>query len=252
MQAFMQDFHKYLAELIGTFVLVLIGCGSAVLAGNYIGGFGIAFAFGLAVMAMVFCFGGVSGCHINPAITVAMLIAGKIKAKQAAFYVAAQCLGAIVGAAVLFVIAEGNESYAIALRGLGQNGYGEASPGGYSLGACFLTEAVMTFIFLLTIFAVTKKGAPRGVAAPAIGLVLTAIHLVSLPVTATSVNPARSLGPAVFVGGEALSQVWLFVVAPIIGAVVAALLWKIMFAEEEVPVPAEAESMTGATPSMSV
>ncbi len=224
---------KYLAELIGTFVLVIGGCGSAVIAGGHIGYLGIALAFGLTVLIMVYAIGRISGCHINPAITVAMWVAGKIKSKDAIFYIIFQCVGAIIAAAVLLAIAHGLHGYSLDVNGLGQNGYGSHSPSGYSLAACFVFEAVFTALFLFVIFGSTHKAAPAGFAGIAIGLALTLIHLVGIPITGTSVNPARSLGPAVFVGGAALSQLWLFIVAPIVGAVVAAICWKAVFEKEE-------------------
>lgn len=225
----MKNSQRYLAELLGTAVLVFIGCGSAVIAGQQVGYLGIAFAFGLTVLAMVYAIGGISGCHINPAITLAMLTAGKIKAKDAVFYIVAQCIGAIIGAGVLFLIARGNAGYSITANGLGQNGFGAYSPAGYSLLAAFLAEVVLTFIFLLVIFGSTGKDAPKGFAGLSIGLALVLIHIVGIPVTGTSVNPARSLGPAVFVGGAALSQLWLFILAPVIGALLAAVLWRYVF-----------------------
>ena len=231
----MEDYKKYLAELLGTFVLVFIGCGSAVIAGGHIGFLGISFAFGLAVLAMVYAIGGISGCHINPAITIAMLVAGKMKGKDAVLYVVAQCIGAVIGAALLLGVASGLESYDIADNGLGQNGYDDESPTGYAMGACFLAEVILTMFFLLVVFGSTSKTAPAGFAGLSIGLSLTMIHLVGIPITGTSVNPARSLGPAVFVGGEALSQLWLFWVAPIIGGVIAAVIWKFVLEREEKP-----------------
>jgi aquaporin Z len=220
---------KYTAELIGTLVLVLIGCGSAAIAGQYIGFTGIAFAFGLSVLAMVYAIGSISGCHINPAITVAMLVARKISGKDAIFYIIFQCIGGIIGAAILWAIASGIDGFSLAGTGLGQNGYGDNSPAGYSLAACFIAEVVLTAIFLFAILGATHKDAPKGFAGIAIGFTLVLIHLVGIPITGTSVNPARSLGPAVFVGGEALSQLWLFIVAPIIGGVIAALIWRYGF-----------------------
>lgn len=224
--------RKYIAELIGTFTLVLIGCGSAVIAGQYIGFLGISFAFGLTVLAMVYTIGNISGCHINPAITIAMLVAGKIKLKDAMAYIIVQSVGAIIGAGILLAIATGRAGYSLAVTGLGQNGYGSQSPGGYSLAACFITEVVLTALFLFVIFGSTSKDAPAGFAGISIGLSLVLIHLVGIPITGTSVNPARSLGPAVFVRGEALSQLWLFWVAPIIGGVLAALTWKYIFEQK--------------------
>jgi aquaporin Z len=220
---------KYSAELVGTLALVLIGCGSAAIAGNFIGFTGISFAFGLTVLAMVYAIGSISGCHINPAITIAMLVAGKIKGKDALFYIIAQCIGAILGAGILWAIASGLPGYSIDINGLGQNGFGAQSPAGYSLIACFIAEVVLTALFLFVIFGATHENAPKGFAGIAIGFTLVLIHLVGIPITGTSVNPARSLGPAVFVGGDALSQLWLFIVAPIIGAVISALLWRYVF-----------------------
>lgn len=219
---------KYAAELIGTMVLVLMGCGSAVLAGSFIGNVGIAFAFGLAVLAMVYAIGSISGCHINPAITISMLALRKISVKDAAMYVVSQCVGAVLGAGVLYSIAVDKPGYSLAVNGLGQNGYGAASPAGFSLTSAFIAEVVLTFIFLLVIHGSTSDKAPKGFAGISIGLSLVLIHLVSIPVTGTSVNPARSLGPALFVGGTAFSQLWLFWVAPIIGGLLAAAVWKIL------------------------
>jgi len=218
---------KYLAEFIGTMVLVLMGCGSAVIAGYNVQYLGISFAFGLSVLAMVYTVGTISGCHINPAISISMLISGKLTAKDTAFYVLFQCLGAIVGAGILYAIATGIPSYNIAINGLGQNGYGIASPAGYSLVAAFVAEVVFTMIFVLVVHGATHEKAPKGFAGVAIGLTLVLVHIVCIPITGTSVNPARSLGPAVFVGGLALEQLWLFWIAPIIGGILAAIVWKI-------------------------
>jgi aquaporin Z len=219
---------KYLAEFLGTMVLVLLGCGSAVIAGYNVQYLGISFAFGLSVLAMVYTIGTISGCHINPAISISMFIAKKLSAKDTAFYVVAQCVGAIVGAGILYLIASGIPSYSIAANGLGQNGYGALSPAGYSLAAGFVAEVVFTFIFVLVVHGATHENAPKGFAGLAIGLALVLIHIVCIPITGTSVNPARSLGPALFVGGEALGQLWLFWVAPIIGGILAAIVWKIL------------------------
>lgn len=225
-----KDTQKYVAEFLGTMTLVLIGCGSAVIAGSYIGFAGIAFAFGLTVLAMVYAIGPISGCHINPAISVAMLVAGKMKGKDCLMYIIAQCLGAIVGAALLLAIASGVDGYSRSGDGLGQNGFSSGSPAGYELGACFLAEVVLTFIFLMVIFGSTSKAAPKGFAGVSIGFSLVLIHLVGIPITGTSVNPARSLGPALLVwGNDAMEQVWLFIVAPVLGAIVAALVWKLFF-----------------------
>jgi aquaporin Z len=222
---------KYIAELIGTMVLVLMGCGSAVIASYYlgksgnivgVGNLGIAFAFGLAVLVMVYTIGGVSGCHINPAISISMLVAGKLSIKDTVFYVIFQCIGAIIGAGILYAIASGNSTYSLAVNGLGANQYST-----YTLASVFLAEVVLTFIFLLVIHGSTHERAPKGFAGIAIGLTLTLIHIVAIPIDGTSVNPARSLGPALFVGGTALSQLWVFWVAPIIGGIIAAIVWKI-------------------------
>jgi aquaporin Z len=225
----MSDMKKYLAELIGTFILVFIGTGAAVIAGKSHGVLGIAFAFGIAVLVMVYAIGPISGCHINPAITLAMLVNGKIPSKDALVYIIVQCIGAIIASALLLMIMTGNPVYSLAADGLGQNGYGIASPGGYSLLSGLVAEIVLTFIFLMVIFGATSKQAPVGFAGIAIGLSLTMIHLVGIMITGTSVNPARSLGPAVLVGGTALAQLWLFIIAPIIGALLAALVWKYLF-----------------------
>ncbi len=224
---------KYWAELIGTFALVLVGCGSVVLAGKFIGFVGVSFAFGLTVLAMVYAIGGISGCHINPAITLAMLVAGKIKWKDAVLYIIFQCVGAIAAAGVVWAIASGRPDYALATNGLAQNGYGAQSPTGFSLVSCLIAELVMSALFIFVVFGATSKGAFKGFAGLAIGFTLVLIHLIGIPITGTSVNPARSLGPAVFAGGAALSQLWLFWVAPIIGGIVAAVIWKYVFEKEE-------------------
>ncbi len=234
-----KDFQKYSAEFMGTLILVFIGCGSAVLGRSVlnIGLTGIAFAFGLTVLALVYAIGPISGCHVNPAISVGMLFAGKMKGKDCLMYVIAQCLGAIVGAALLMAVASGVDGYSRLDSGLGQNGFSDHSGGGYDAGSCFLAELLLTFIFLMVIFGSTAKNAPKGFAGLSIGLSLTFIHLVGIPITGTSVNPARSLGPALLVwGNDAMTQVWLFLVAPTLGAILAALVWKLFFnsaAEEE-------------------
>ena len=175
---------------------------------------------------MVYAIGAISGCHINPAISISMFVAGKLSGKDTAFYVVFQCVGAIIGAGILYAIAVGNPAYNLAVNGLGQNGYGTASPGGYNLVSALIAEIVLTFIFLLAIFGSTSANAPKGFAGLAIGLTLVLIHLVAIPIDGTSVNPARSLGPALFAGTTALSQLWLFIVAPIIGGILAAIVWK--------------------------
>jgi aquaporin Z len=223
------DLKKYVAELLGTMALVFFGCGSAVIAGDKIGFLGISAAFGVVVLVMVYSIGPISGCHINPAITIAMLVAKKINKKDAIAYIIAQCIGAILGSLILLAIASGKPGYALNVNGLGQNGYDNASPGFYSMGAGFLAEIVLTFFFLLVIFGATSEKANQSFAGVAIGLTLFIVHLVGIPITGTSVNPARSLGPALFAGVTALSQLWLFIVAPIIGAVLAALVWIYFF-----------------------
>jgi aquaporin Z len=228
----MSSWKKYAAEFIGTAALVFMGCGSAVIAGEKVGFLGISLAFGLSVLVMVYAIGPISGCHINPAITIAMLTAGKIKAKDAVAYIVAQCFGGIAGAAVLLQVVERRLGYSMAANGLGQNGYGIHSPMGYSFVGCLTAEIILTALFLFVIFGATSKNAPQGFAGLAIGLSLALIHIVGIPITGTSVNPARSLGPALMVGGDALSQVWLFLLAPVIGGVLAAVVWKWILGQE--------------------
>ena len=229
---------KYAAELIGTFSLVLFGCGAAVIAGTSrvgpsgIGLLGIAIAFGFTVVAMAYAIGGISGCHINPAVTIGVLTAGKMKGSDAIGYVLSQCLGAILGAAVLYLIAIGRPDFAMPEWGLGANGWGEGYLGNYNTLSAFVIEAVMTFLFIFVILATTSRFGNSAMAGLAIGVTLMLIHLVTIPVTGTSVNPARSLGPALLTGGRALAQLWLFVVAPIGGAVIAAMVWKLGFEKE--------------------
>lgn len=225
----MSDMKKYLAELLGTFVLVFFGCGSAVVAGGNVGYLGIAIAFGLSVLVMVYAIGPISGCHINPAITIAMLVNGKIPSKDALIYIAVQCIGAVIASVLLLAIMTGQPGYSLAVNGLGQNGFGDASPAKFSLMSGLMAEVILTFVFLIVIFGATSKAAPAGFAGGAIGLSLTLIHIVGIPITGTSVNPARSLGPAIVAGGTALAQLWLFIVAPIIGAVIAAIVWRSLF-----------------------
>lgn len=209
---------KFVAEFLGTFTLVLFGCGAAVLAGfDTVGQVGIAWAFGLAIVATAYGIGPISGCHVNPAVSFGVWLAGRMPRSEMFGYWAAQCLGAIVGAGVLYLIASGAPGYTID-AGLGQNGYGSGSPGGYGLLAGAVFEIVATFIFLVAILGVTAKPATAQVAGLAIGLTLVVIHIVGIQVTGVSVNPARSLGPAVWVRGEALAQLWLFIVAPLAGA----------------------------------
>jgi aquaporin Z len=222
---------KFAAEFFGTLVLVLMGCGSAVIAGangtTGVGLLGIAFAFGLSVVAMAYAIGHISGCHINPAISIGMVVAGRMKTSEAAVYIVAQILGALAGAGLLFLIASGKSGYMVVTDGLGQNGYAAASPGGYSLLSGAVAEVVFTFIFLFVIFGATStKNIHGGFAGLSIGLALVLIHIVGIPVTGVSVNPARSIGPALLVGGTALSQLWLFIVAPIVGSVLSAVVWR--------------------------
>lgn len=221
--------NRAVAEFIGTFWLVLGGCGSAVLAAAFpnvgIGLLGVAFAFGLTVLTMAFAIGHISGCHLNPAVSVGLAAGGRFKTSELLPYIIAQVLGAIVAAGVLYFIASGKAGFDLA-GGLASNGFADHSPGKYSLESGFVTEVVMTFMFLIVILGSTDKRAPAGFAPIAIGLCLTLIHLISIPVTNTSVNPARSTGPAVFVGGWAIQQLWLFWVAPIIGAVLAGGVYR--------------------------
>jgi len=223
----MENLSKYFAEFFGTLVLVFIGCGSAVIAGSYIGFLGIAFAFGLAILAMVYVIGPISGCHINPAVTIAFYTRNQIKAWDALWYIIMQCFGAIFGAAVLLLIASGLPGYDVLVNGLGQNGYGIASPAGYSKDVAIIAEVVLTFIFVLVIFGSTSKVMPEGFAGISIGFTLTFIHIVGIPITGTSVNPARSIGPALFAGETAIMQLDVFILAPIVGALLAAFIWKL-------------------------
>src|SRR6516164_2011231 len=220
------------AEFLGTFWLVLGGCGSAVLAAAFptlgIGFAGVALAFGLTLLTMAFAIGHISGCHINPAVSVGLVVGGRFPAKELIPYVVAQLLGAILAAAVLYVIASGRAGFDVS-AGFAANGYGQHSPGGYALGSCLVSELVMTFMFLLVILGATDERAPRGFAPIAIGLCLTLIHLVSIPVTNTSVNPARSTGPAIFAGGWALAQLWMFWVAPLIGGAIGGVVYNTLF-----------------------
>ena len=226
----MTNVQKAVAEAIGTFWLVFGGCGSAVLAAAFpdvgIGLLGVSLAFGLSVITMAYAIGHVSGCHLNPAVTIGLWAGGRFPAKEIPLYVIAQVVGAIVAAMALAYIAQGNGTYSIAENGLASNGFGAHSPGGYALGAAFVIEVLLTAFFLWVIMGSTDGRAPAGFAPIAIGLCLTLIHLISIPVTNTSVNPARSTGPALFEGGIALEQLWLFWLAPIIGALIGGALYK--------------------------
>jgi aquaporin Z len=218
--------NKQVAEFIGTFTLVLFGCGSAVIAGPDIGLTGISFAFGLALIGMAYAIGPVSGCHINPAVSLGAVAAGRMTMPEAIKYIIAQVAGATVAALVLLLIVSGKADYTVAGNGLGQNGWGAGYLGEYSMVSAFVFEVVATFLFMVVILGATGSGAPAAMAGLAIGLALVVIHLVGINVTGVSVNPARSFGPALFAGGAALAQLWLFIVAPIIGAVAAGLLFK--------------------------
>lgn len=233
---------KYLAEFVGTMVLVFFGCGTAVVLGGLSGGTGtgtlgdvaIALAFGLAIVASAYAIGHVSGCHVNPAVSLSMLILGKLNVTDFVGYVVAQVLGAFAGSGLLKFVTMSSETLKTG-TGLGQNGYGAESAVGLSMGGAFVVEVVLTFVFILTIIGVTSSAKTSHMAGIVIGLTLTFVHIIGIPLTGTSVNPARSLAPAVFVGGAALSQVWLFIVAPLVGAALAALVAKAAFpmAEEK-------------------
>jgi aquaporin Z len=228
--------NRVVAEFIGTFWLVLGGCGSAVLAAAFpnlgIGLLGVALAFGLTVLTMAFAIGHISGCHLNPAVSFGLWAGGRFPAKDLAPYIVAQVLGGLAGAGILFIIASGKAGFDVA-AGFASNGYGAHSPGGYSLAACLVTEIVMTFMFLMIIMGATDKRAPQGLAPIAIGLGLTLIHLISIPVTNTSVNPARSTGVAIFVGDWAVAQLWLFWAAPIIGAILGGVVYRLLERSKE-------------------
>jgi aquaporin Z len=227
--------QKLTAEFFGTFWLVLGGCGSAVLAAAFpglgIGFVGVALAFGLTVVTMAYAIGHISGCHLNPAVSFGLMMGGRFPAKELLPYIVAQVVGGIVAGGVLYVIASGAAGFDLS-GGFASNGYGDHSPGGYSMVAALVCEIVMTFMFLLVILGATDKRAPAGFAGLAIGLMLTLIHLISIPVTNTSVNPARSTGVAVFAGGWAIGQLWMFWVAPIVGAILAGLVYKMVFEEK--------------------
>ena len=239
--------RRLAAEFLGTFVLVLMGCGSAVLAAGFlsddvhlgIGFLGVALAFGLAVLTMAYAVGHISGGHFNPAVTLGLAAGGRFAWKDTPAYVATQVVGAIAGAAVLYVVASGQDGFSASESGFATNGYGDRSPGEYSLLAALVIEVVLSAIFLYVILGVTDTRAPKGFAPLAIGLSLTLIHLVSIPVTNTSVNPARSIGPALFAGSDAMSQLWLFIVAPVGGALVAGLTYALLLGRDEPTAPLE-------------
>lgn len=228
--------NKYLAEAFGTFWLVLGGCGSAVLAAGFpevgIGLLGVALAFGLTVLTMAFAIGHISGCHLNPAVTIGLCAGGRFENKEVLPYIIAQVIGGIIAGGALYVIASGQIGFDIVASGFAANGYGEHSPGQYSMLAALVTEIVMTMMFLIVIMGATDKRAPEGFGPIAIGLCLTLIHLISIPVTNTSVNPARSTAVAIYLGDWAISQLWLFWIAPIIGGVVGAIIYKNLLASD--------------------
>ena len=237
----MSMFRRTSAEFLGTFWLVFGGCGSAVLAAAFpevgIGLTGVSLAFGLTVLTMAYSVGHISGCHLNPAVTVGLWAGGRFPAKDILPYVIAQVVGAFLAAMVLYVVASGKADWSLAAKGLAANGYGEHSPGAYNLTSGLVAEVVLTFMFLIVILGSTDRRAPAGFAPLAIGLALTLIHLISIPVTNTSVNPARSTGPALVVGGWALQQLWVFWVAPLVGGVLGGLAYRAL-AEEMPPKPA--------------
>jgi aquaporin Z len=218
--------RKYLAELIGTFVLVFGGVGTAVFAGDKVGYLGVALAFGLSLMTMVYAIGPISGCHVNPAVTLGMFVSKKIGGADAVGYVISQCVGAVIGAVLIWLIANGVPQGYDTAAGMGANGFGAHSPTNYSLLASFLAETVLTAFLVFTVLGATDVKAPVGFAGLAIGGVLALIHLIGIPITNTSVNPARSLGPAVIVGGWALQQLWLFIFAPLVGAIIASGIYS--------------------------
>ena len=217
---------KYVAEMLGTMFLVLMGCGSAVFAGSHVGFLGIAFAFGLIVLVMCYAIGPISGCHINPAVTVGVFINGGIERKDALMYILFQFIGATIGAFIVYAMA--SNFFTAAVTSVGQNGYGASSPAGYSMGVGFVAEVVFTALFIMVILGATNPKANVKFAGLAIGLTLVLIHIVCIPITGTSVNPARSFGPALFAGATAMGQLWLFIVAPVLGAVLGACLWRII------------------------
>ena len=224
---------RYMSELIGTMVLVLFGCGSAAIAGTVLGNLGIAMAFGLSIVAMAYVIGDISGCHINPAVSIGMWIDGRMELKDLIMYIIFQCIGAIIGTAILAMLI--NSAPALGgymATGLGQNGFGAASSVGINLYGALITEIILTFVFVFTVLGVTRSEKTGVIAGIVIGLTLAFVHIMGIPLTGTSVNPARSLAPALFMGGVALQQVWVFIVAPIIGAVIAGLAHKGLYTEE--------------------
>ena len=224
---------RYISELIGTMVLVLFGCGSAAIAGDVLGNLGIAMAFGLSIVAMAYVIGDISGCHINPAVSIGMWIDGRMETKDLIMYIIFQCIGAIIGTAILAVLINSAPTLGgYMTTGLGQNGFGAASSVGINLYGALITEVILTFVFVFTVLGVTRSEKTSVVAGIVIGLTLAFVHIMGIPLTGTSVNPARSLAPALFMGGVALQQVWVFIVAPIIGAIIAGLAHKGLYTEE--------------------
>ncbi|MCR5026004.1 MAG: aquaporin [Methanobrevibacter sp.] len=224
---------RYICELIGTMVLVLFGCGSAAIAGAALGNLGIAFAFGLSIVAMAYVIGDISGCHINPAVSIGMWIDGRMEAKDLVLYIIFQCIGAIIGIGILAALISCAPSLGgYMATGLGQNGFGAASTVGLNLYGALLTEIILTFVFVFTVLGVTRSEKTSAIAGIVIGLTLAFVHIMGIPLTGTSVNPARSLAPALFMGGTALNQVWVFIVAPAIGGIIAGLTHKGLFSGE--------------------
>ena len=224
---------RYISELIGTMVLVLFGCGSAAIAGSVLGNVGIALAFGLSIVAMAYVIGDISGCHINPAVSIGMWIDGRLETKDLVMYIVFQCIGAIIGIGLLAVIINSAPTLGgYTATGLGQNGFGAASSVGLNVTDAIIVEIILTFVFVFTVLGVTKKAENGAVAGIVIGLTLAFVHIMGIPLTGTSVNPARSIAPALFIGGQALQQVWVFIVAPIIGAIIAGTLFKGLTSED--------------------
>ncbi|WP_458455819.1 MIP family channel protein [Methanobrevibacter sp.] len=224
---------RYISELIGTMVLVLIGCGSAAIAGPLLCALGIALAFGLSVMAMAYVIGDISGCHINPSVSIGMWIDGRIDAEDLVMYIAFQCIGAIIGIALLVAIINSAPNLGgYFATGLGQNGFGSASLVGLDVMGAIIVEIILTFVFVFAFLGVTKKTENRAVAGIVIGLTLALVHIIGIPLTGTSVNPARSLAPALFLGGQALEQVWVFILAPVIGAIIAGVVYRELVSED--------------------
>lgn len=225
---------RYISELIGTMVLVLFGCGSAAIAGSMLDTLGIALAFGLSIVAMAYVIGDISGCHINPAVSIGMWVDGRLESKDLIIYIIFQCIGAVIGIALLAAIINSAPSLGgYTATGLGQNGFGSASAVGLDVIGAIIVEIILTFVFVFTVLGVTKKVENGAVAGIVIGLTLTFVHIMGIPLTGTSVNPARSLAPALFLGGQALQQVWVFILAPIVGAVIAGLIYKGLNTEDD-------------------